>query len=180
MRPADLSTGCLGPLIRAEPVTADYLAVFAPQESRGDFAATVLGDGKDCAQAGHRSPQPSLPAILAPRRVADINHLGLMYRSREFVVRGFKRDGQRSFQLGDHPSGNLKCKQIAYQLLDLSFTEAVGPRERSQHCLEIRAKDPVGTPGGKVAQVVSPQPGQVKRWSRYSSTIGWILGSSAT
>jgi hypothetical protein len=84
MRPADLSTGRLDPLIRAEPITADYLIVFATQESRGDLAAAVLGDGKDCAQAGHRGPQPSLLAILAPRRLVDINHLGMVDRSREF------------------------------------------------------------------------------------------------
>jgi hypothetical protein len=90
MRPADLSTGRLDPLIRAEPVTADYLIVFASQESRGDFAAKALGDRKNCVHAGHRGPQPSLLAILTPRRLVDINHLGMMDRSREFVVRDFK------------------------------------------------------------------------------------------
>src|ERR1700678_4236386 len=144
MRPADLSTGRLDPLIRAEPVTADYLIVLASQESRGDFAATVLGDGKDCAQGGHRGPQPSLLAILAPRRLVDINHLGLMDRSREFVVRGFQGDGRLPFQLGDHPGGDRKGKQVAYQLLDLSLAEAIGPSECGQHGLEVRAEGPSG------------------------------------
>src|SRR3954453_21956826 len=39
---------------------------------------------------------------------------------------------------------------------------------------------PVGTPGGKVAQVEVRQRRHVKRWSRYSSTTGWTGGSSAT
>src|SRR5262245_38571552 len=140
MGPADLSTGRLDPLICAESVTADYLIVFASQESRGDFAATVLGDGKDCAQAGHRSPQPSLLAILAPRRLIDINHLRLKDRSCEFVVRSFKGDGRLPFQLGDHPGRDRKGKQVAYQLLYLSLTEAIGPCEHGQYGLEIRAE----------------------------------------
>ena len=37
-------------------------------------------------------------------------------------------------------------------------------------------KWPVGTPSGRVPQVVAPQPGQLRRCSRYSSTIGSILG----
>jgi hypothetical protein len=100
MRPANLSTGGLHPFERAVPITADYLIVFDSQESRGDFAATVLDDGKDCAQHCYRGPQPSLPAILTPRGLIDINHLGMMDRSREFVVRGFKGDGRLPFQLG--------------------------------------------------------------------------------
>ena len=60
MSPADLSAGCLDPLIRAESVAADYLVLFAPQQSRGDFAVTALGDCEDGAQAGHRGPQPRL------------------------------------------------------------------------------------------------------------------------
>jgi hypothetical protein len=144
MRPADLSPERLDPLIRAEPVAADDLIVFAPQESHGDFAATALGDGKDRVQAGHRGPQPSLAAILAPRRLVDIDHLGLMDRSRKFVVRGFKGDGRLPFQLGDHPGGDRKGKQVAYQLLDLSLAEAIGPCERGQHGLEVRAEAPGG------------------------------------
>src|SRR5512143_3719422 len=39
---------------------------------------------------------------------------------------------------------------------------------------------PVGTPGGKVAQVEVPHRGQRRRGSRYSSTTGWMGGTSAT
>ena len=38
---------------------------------------------------------------------------------------------------------------------------------------------PPGTPGGRSAQVEMPQPGQTKRWSRYSSTTGRTGGTSA-
>jgi hypothetical protein len=41
-------------------------------------------------------------------------------------------------------------------------------------------KHPIGTPAGNVPQVVARQAEQVRRWSRYSSTIGSILGNSAT
>ncbi len=140
MSPADLSAGCLNPLIRAESVAADYLVLFAPQQSRGDFAATALGDCEDCAQAGHRGPQPSLEAILAPGRLVDIDYLGPMHRRREFVVRSFKGARRVPFQLGDHPGGDRKGKQVAYQLLDLSLAEAIGPREHIQHGLEVRAE----------------------------------------
>ena len=46
MCPADLTPERHDPLIRAESVTADYLIVFASQESRGDFAATVQPGAK--------------------------------------------------------------------------------------------------------------------------------------
>ena len=39
---------------------------------------------------------------------------------------------------------------------------------------------PAGTPGGSFAQVVVRQRGHLSRWSRYSSTTGWIGGTSAT
>jgi hypothetical protein len=39
---------------------------------------------------------------------------------------------------------------------------------------------PVGTPGGKVAQVEVRQRGQVRRWSRYSSTVSRTGGTSVT
>ena len=96
----------LDPLICAEPVAADYLIVFAPQRAAVTLPLRPLGDGEDRREAGHRGPQPSLFAILAPRCLVDINHLGLMDRSRKFVVRGYKGDGRLPFQLGDHPGGN--------------------------------------------------------------------------
>jgi hypothetical protein len=179
MRPADLTPECLDPLIRAEPVATNDLIILAPQESRCDFAATAFGNGKDRTEAAHRSPQPCLATVLTPRRLVDINCLGLMDRSRELVVRGFKGDGRQPFQFGDHPSRDRKSKQVAYRLLDLSLAEATGSREHSQHRLKVRGRsNQRGHPLAR--QIVSPQPGQVRRWSRYSSTIGLILGSSAT
>jgi hypothetical protein len=41
-------------------------------------------------------------------------------------------------------------------------------------------KLPVGTPSGRVPQVVAPQCEQVRRCNRNGSTIGSILGRSAT
>src|SRR3954447_7505353 len=41
-------------------------------------------------------------------------------------------------------------------------------------------KAPRGTPGGRVAQVEVRQRGHFRRWSRYSSTVGWTGGTSAT
>src|SRR4051794_19669009 len=41
-------------------------------------------------------------------------------------------------------------------------------------------KAPVGTPGGRAAQVEVRQRGQWSRWSRYSSTTGQTGGTSAT
>src|SRR5271166_5648064 len=140
MRPASLTPECLDPLIRAKPITADDLIVFAPQERCGDFAATTFGDGKDRAKSGHRGPQPSLAAVLAPRCLVDINRLGLMDRSRELVVRGFKGDGRLPFQLGNHSGGDRQSKQVAYHLLDLTITEAIGAREHGQHGLKVRAE----------------------------------------
>ena len=137
MCPADLPPECLNPLIRAEPVATNNLIIFAPQESRCDFATTTFGNGKNRTKAGHRSPQPCLAAILTPRRLVDINR---MDQSREFVVWGFKGNGRLPFQFGDHPSRDRKSEQVAYQLLDMALAEAVGPREHGQHRLKVRTR----------------------------------------
>ncbi len=41
-------------------------------------------------------------------------------------------------------------------------------------------KAPLGTLGGRAAQVEVPQSGQIRRWSWYSSTTGQMGGTSAT
>ena len=151
-----------------------------PKRAAAISPTAVPGDGEDRGQPGHRHPQPRLATVLAPRRLVDIHRVRLMDRDRQFVVRGFQNRGTLSFQLGDHPGGDRQSQQVGGYLLDLPLTQAVGPREHGQHGLQVRTEAPVGTPGGKTPQVVSPQSGQARRWSRYSSTIGSILGNSAT
>jgi hypothetical protein len=138
--PVDLSAGCLDPFICAESVAADYLVFFAPQESRSDSAAMALGDCEDRAQVGHSGLQSSLEAIFARGHLVDISYFGPMHGHHEFVVGGFKGTGRLSLQLGDHAGGDRKGKQVAYQLLDLSLTKAVSPREHSEHGLQVRAE----------------------------------------
>jgi len=140
MRPADLPPRGHDPLIRAESITADHLAIFAAQEGFGDRAAPFLGDSKDREPTGHRRPQPGLAAVLTPRGLVDVCHLGSMDGSREFVVRSLQSRSRLPFQLGDHPGGDREGEQITGQLLDLSLAEAVGPREHGQHGLEVGAE----------------------------------------
>ncbi len=113
--------------------------------------ATVLGDGEDREEGSHRRPQPDLATILAPRRLVDVHHFGLMDRSREFVVGGFQGCGRLPFQFGDHPGGDRERKQVRGDLLDLSLAETVDAREHGQHGLEIRTKASGRDAGGQGA-----------------------------
>ena len=113
-------------------------------------------------------------------RLVDVDHLGRVDRGGQFVVGGLQRRGRLPLQLGDHPGGDRQPEQVAGQLLDLPLAEAVGAGQVARTAWMYGPKLPVGTPSGRVPQVVAPQSGQVRRCSRYSSTIGSILGSSAT
>ena len=100
---------------------------------------------------------------------------------RHFVVRGLQHRGRLPLELGDHPRGDRQPEQVAGHLLDLALAEAVAAGERGQHRLQIRAETSRWGPlRGGSAQVVMPHRGQARRWSRYSSTSGSILGNSAT
>ena len=41
------------------------------------------------------------------------DHLGLMDGDRQFVIGGFQGRGRLSFQLGDHPGGDLRLNRSA-------------------------------------------------------------------
>ena len=107
-------------------------------------------------------------------------HRGLTDQSRECVVWGFKGDGRLPFQLGDYP---IEIERVNRSLTNCWICRLLrrdALASMTSTAWKYGPKDPMRTAEGKVPQVVSPQPSQVRRWSRYSSTIGSILGSSAT
>ncbi|XBH03585.1 recombinase family protein [Singulisphaera sp. Ch08] len=149
--PADLPPGRHDPVIGAESVAGDDLAVLTAQQRPGDRATAVLGDREDRGQASHRHPQPDLAKLLTPRRLVDVRHLGLMDRQRQFVVGSLQSRGRLPFQLGDHPGGDRQGKQIGTDLLDLPFAETIGPGEHGQDGLKVRAETTARDTGGQGA-----------------------------
>ena len=140
MRPTDLPPARHDPVVRTEPVAADDLTVFAPQERLGDIAASGLGDREDREQWCHRRPLPDLAEPLLPRRLVDVRRPGAMDGDRQFVVRGFQDCGRFLLQLGDHAGGDREQEHVGGDLADMTLAEAVGPREHRQHGLKVRAE----------------------------------------
>ena len=143
VRPADLPPPRHDPL-SAEPVAADDLTIFAPQEGPGDVATAALGDGEDGEQGGDRRPQPDLLEPLPPRRLVDVRRLGVVDRDRQFVGGGFEDGGRLPLQLGDHPGGDREREHVGGDLADLPLAEPIGPREHRQYGPEVGAEAPGG------------------------------------
>ena len=139
---------------------------------------------KTVKQRSHRRPRPRVPAVLAPRRLVDVDHRSL----REIAVAPVRWSGvsraaaDRGFRWAILPVEIDRPDPVGKPLRDRSLAETISPREQGQRRRGTGdRKPPVETPGGKTPQgPTAPRAGQVQRWSRDSSTTGSIVGRSAT